>query len=141
VRVPLLGEEVLKKEGTNNQKSHRDANENESPYSTSERCTTHSQDARKFLSVNNHVDPALPQLCTDIPLSSADCNNSEEKDDHIGTLKRVTELRRNGAQCEYGERGEESSDQTDPEGSVRGECGETWDAEALEEGVPRVEET
>lgn len=137
----LFGEETLKEENADDQKADRKSNENQGSYSASERCVAHTENARKFLAADDDIDPSFPHLGTDIPLSSADCDDGEEEDDDVGTLKRITQLRGSGAQGKKGQGGEGTSDQTDPEGGVRRESGEARNAESLEESVSGVEET
>ena len=141
IRVPLFREEVLKEANGEDHKADRKADENQSSYSASQRCTAYPQNARKFLAADDDIGPSLPHLRANVPLSSTNCDDGGEEDDHVGALKRVTQLRWNGAQGEKGQRCEDTSDQTDPEGSVRGESRETRYAESLEKGVTGIEET
>ena len=90
VWLPLFREEVLKEANRCDQKAKDSANENKGSYSTSERCTAHSQNPGKFLACDHDICPSLPYLRADIPLSSTDGDDGEREGDHVGTLKRVT---------------------------------------------------
>ena len=138
--IPLFREEVAKEESSGDQKHRHNTNKNKGTYSPGKGCAAHPKNTRKFLSVNYHVDPSPPYPCADVPLSSTNCDDGKEEDGHVRTFERVTEFRRNCTQCEYGQRGEDASSQTDPEGSVRGKSRETWDAKILEDSVPGIEE-
>jgi len=134
-------EEVLKEGNGEEQQAHCNSNENQGSYCTSKGRVAHPQHPRKFLAADYHIYPSLPHLRTDIPLSSADCDDSEEEDGDVGTFERVAQLRGNGAQGKNGYCSKGASDQTDPEGTVRRKSCETWDTEDLEESVSGVEET
>jgi hypothetical protein len=139
--ISFFREEVFEENDSENQKAHCDSDEHQSPHCTSEGRAAHSQNAGKLLALNYHVYPSFPHLRTDIPLSSTDCDDSKEEDGHVGTVERVAQFRWDSTQGENGYCSEGASDQTDPEGGVRGKSRETWNTEGLEESVPGVEET
>jgi len=139
--VPFFREDESKEESGDDQKAHGNDDQRQSSYSTSERGITDSQNTRKPLVADYRVDLSPPHPRADIPLSSTNCNNGEKEDEHVGTFERVAQVRWNGAHRQDRQRGEDSSDETDLSGSVRGKSGEAGNTEAVEESVARVEET
>lgn len=136
---PLFREEMFKDKDNGDQKSHRTTDQNQGSHGPCERCTAHSEHARKF--PPSDMILASPQLRTEVPLSSTEGDDGEEEGSHVGTLENVTQLGRNGAHGKNWQGGEGTSDQTDPDGSVGGKGRESWNTETLEEDVSGVEET
>ena len=68
-------------------KAYGQYDQKQGSYSASERSTPDSQNTGKSLVIDYRIDPSLPHLCPDIPLSSTDRDDCKEEYDHVGAFE------------------------------------------------------